>query len=267
MPGVLKVKDPADPTGNTWIEVAGIGGDGPPGVIGPTGPTGETGPAGAGAAPPGGAANQALTKVSGTDGDTRWGGDVSVGDVTMAAGKKILFPTEVGDKLVLYNAASGSRFGFSILSGTLCAFVEQVANKIAFHVGGTERAYFDQNGLGPRTTTNVTWANGFSGTMDFHKSPAMITMRMTGVSRNANTAMGTQTKICDYPSGITAPPLAATTGWRFAIPVHNATFDMGNNTQHQGATLHLDGSGVWVIPTGDVLYDADVLDAVISWPR
>ena len=193
---------------------------------------------------------------------------------TVPSGKVIQFPN-VADvaKINLYSTT----FGIGITSGSLTMFASSTHRFRQNSVSGTEWAYIDatcaggrvltSNYPGPRTTSNVTWASGFSGTMDFHVTPTAVWMRMTGVSRNANTAMAAQTKICDYPSGVPAPPGASTTGWRFAIPVHNASFDMGNNTQHQGATLHLDGTAVWVIPTGDVLYDADVLDAVISWPR
>ena len=126
--GTLKVRDPADPTGLTWLPIGGTGPMGPTGpsgidgingVDGATGPTGPTGPAGAGGVPPGGVGGTALTKNSGTDGDVRWGGDINTGSIFPASGKVIQFPN-IADvpKINLY----GTTFGLGITSGSLTMF-------------------------------------------------------------------------------------------------------------------------------------------------
>jgi len=72
MAGTLKVRDPADPTGATWVSVSAQGTDGPPGPTGPTGVQGLVGPPGP-PLPAGGATNSPLLKKSAADGDVYWG--------------------------------------------------------------------------------------------------------------------------------------------------------------------------------------------------
>lgn len=142
MPGVLKVWDDwTDPQNPYWKRITGGGGLGPIGPAGPTGPTGPTGPIsdsleevyygttppdlvaqpnielwydpdetaplGAVSLPLGGVTDQALTKISNTDGDVGWrgpyltfaGGTVDaltvLNDVTV--GSDLTAPNVLGD--------------------------------------------------------------------------------------------------------------------------------------------------------------------------
>lgn len=59
----------------------------------------------------------------------------------------------------------------------------------------------------PANSYNVSWQNGFSGTMDFRVSPALVSMRLHNVRKNSAEAGGTTSayKMCDYPAGVSAP--------------------------------------------------------------
>ena len=145
--GLLKVRDPADATGQTWIAIGGTGpmgpagADGVDGAPGPTGPAGPTGPSGVGTAPPGGATNQVLVKNSATDGDVRWGGDINMG-----AGGLLDFHEEEGNKINLY----GTNFGLGIDAGTLALYSGGAGSKTSFRQDsheGAEWGYCDATGL------------------------------------------------------------------------------------------------------------------------
>jgi hypothetical protein len=124
--------------------------------------------------------------------------------------------TDVNDfseGICLYGHGTTSQFGLNITSGTMNLSVQNNANKIDMNVGGTWRARVNNAGLqingalGNASNNNVTYQNGFSGTMDFRVNPAMVTMRMFNVSKNTteNGASVVQWKICDYPAGVPAP--------------------------------------------------------------
>ncbi len=60
--------------------------------------------------------------------------------------------------------------------------------------------------LGPAVNHNVSFQNGFTGTMDFRVNPAMVTLRILNVkTTNAQTGVTQHVKICDYPTGVPAP--------------------------------------------------------------
>lgn len=214
------------------------------------------------ALPPAGAANQALVKASATDGDARWGGDLAAGNITLAAGSKVNFVTEVGDKILLYPAAAGSRFGLGIQSGTLQYFVEQVANKHSFTVGGTERALIDQNGLGPRTNYNVTWENGFSGTAQFRVNPAMVAFAMNDVKRNTGTGTSTTVKMFSIPAGVPAPWMTL----RQSVVLMGTGGSVGWSQGDVRVELRSDGGYVTTFAQDDFGTDSSI-DCSFSWSR
>ena len=86
--------------------------------------------------------------------DVIGGNDLPLAGGTMNAGAKIGFASEVGDKINLY----GTTFGIGIEGGQTVLWRPD-GNKVSFRKGGartgTEVAFIDDNGLGPRTNNNV----------------------------------------------------------------------------------------------------------------
>jgi hypothetical protein len=126
------------------------------------------------------------------------------GNVVMTNALKM--GTFLGKKIILYEGAN--EFALGMESGQMVLYVPD-PNKISFRgvsTTGAEWALIDKNGLGPRSTHNVVWLDGFSGTMDFRVNPAMVTMRIAGVMRTTgNLTANTAYKMCAYPAGVSAP--------------------------------------------------------------
>lgn len=115
-----------------WLDIGLVRGpDGPQGVPGDEGDQGPAGPPGP-PLPPGGAIGNALVKVSATDHDVRWGGDMVIPGV-------LSFPNVIGTKIMLWpdTAAPTTGFGLGIASGTLAFHVDSDANLFSFRVGNS----------------------------------------------------------------------------------------------------------------------------------
>lgn len=135
---------------------------------------------------------------------------LSGGGIQMGSDSAVNSSLDFSKGVCLYGYGGPSQFGWTITSGTLNHVVQNIGNRHIFRVGPDDanntRVIIDQNGIGPRSSHNVVWLNGFGGTMDFRVNPSMVSMRLEGVKRTGNALGGnTATKMCAYPAGVPAP--------------------------------------------------------------
>jgi hypothetical protein len=254
------VSTAVDPTG--WIDVGLI--QGPKGDTGPTstvpGPTGATGPTGP-PLPPGGKLGSPLIKLTDADQDVKWG----EGESFVTVGWRGAFQFNEGA-----SSGGGLFWRGSDMATQALVLREPVGGlvRVSDNNGSNERTILDAvNILG--TANNVVYENGFSGTMDFRVSPAMVTMRMVGV-KSSNSYLGgdaatTHVRICPFPAGVPGPwagplvehiTLHSSSGWG-----HTARYVMVH-VETNGVYLNVYGGGA------NVDYNAnDQISCTVTWAR
>jgi hypothetical protein len=112
------------------------------------------------------------------------------------------------------------------------------------------------------TRSTVNYVNGFGGTMEFYVNATTVTMRMNSQTRNAATNANAQTKMCDLPAGVPAPPGSAASGWRTTTRARNAAF----TADYQELVIHVDSTSVYLIVKGTQMGSGTFWDATMSWP-
>jgi len=172
--------------------------------------------------------------------------------IVMGSGDRIDFPGATGTKINLY----GTTFGLAVESGATVAFVPD-ANKFAFRSGtstGAEWVFIDKSGIGPRTSTNVAWTNGWSGTAQFRVNPAMVTLAFNGVTMG-----NTGVKILSYPAGVPAPWMTCSASVTTLVPLSLPGMPLGGTMRIEARP-----DGVYAINEGAY---SGLVTLSISWAR
>lgn len=185
------------------------------------------------------------------------------GGITMGSGDVIQFPNEASPttKIVMYGTPT-SGFGMGVEGGNLTSFGSGFKFRQS-SMTGTEWANFDANGLGPRTTINVTFQTSWTGTMDFRVNPAMVTLRMSGVTYNDGVGGSERKKVCVLPAGVPAP-------WgtlRYPTTLRSGFTAFPNVSNSENVWVEVASDGVWVQYGYDGPGGGYAVDATMTWAR